>query len=275
MMNTYVILVFLFLLGVIADVHAENRKFTNKEGKTVEGSVVSVSDTHTVIERAPDRKIFTIPLESLSSADNEFLASWRKENAEFKLSFEVVKQTDKPSTKEKPKDGGLLTKRSTSEESFLIKVTNLGKDATPPAQILFHNQMEVNGKARKPPPVRRTNLKETPPAKPEPDDALLNCEGVIGLPAIEAGKSVEVTTPSVVLIESKSTTFTEVDPQTGIGFSRSSTKKQTLVGLSFVVNHRDREVATWTTPGTDAKLVIFKTWLHSTEMRKLEPTRGK
>lgn len=266
------ILTFLFFAGV-SQIHAENRKFTNKEGRTVEGSVVSVSDTHTEIERAADRKVFTIPLESLSSADIEFLANWRKENADFKLAFEVVKQTDKPITDEKPNK--ILQTLKKSEESFLIKITNLGKDPTPPAKIHFHNHLEVNGKPRRPPPVRRTSPKETSGAKPESDDEPSNCEGMIDLPGIEVGESVEVKTPSLVLIESKTQRFTEVNPQTGIGFSQTSTKKQTLVGLSFVVNHRDREVAAWTTPGTDAKLAILRTWLRATETRNLEPARGK
>jgi hypothetical protein len=34
-----------------------------------------------------------------------------------------------------------------------------------------------------------------------------------------------------------------------------------MEGVSLVVQHQDREVAAWTTPGSDEKLVLFQTSL--------------
>ncbi|MEM9281582.1 MAG: hypothetical protein AAGA96_07150 [Verrucomicrobiota bacterium] len=56
---------------------AQTRVFTSSDGRQIEAEVVSVSDTETVIKRGTKR--FTVPLTSLSDADQKFLADWRTE----------------------------------------------------------------------------------------------------------------------------------------------------------------------------------------------------
>lgn len=60
-------------------------------------------------------------------------------------------------------------------------------------------------------------------------------ESILDLAGIEVGETVETRTPSLVSIDSTTKRFTKTNTQTGVGLTQTSSKKQTLVGLSFVV----------------------------------------
>ncbi|MEM9478106.1 MAG: hypothetical protein AAGA58_00435 [Verrucomicrobiota bacterium] len=57
---------------------AENsdRTWTNREGKTIRGSVVRASETEVVL-RLDNGRTYTIPLETLSKPDQSYVSSWR------------------------------------------------------------------------------------------------------------------------------------------------------------------------------------------------------
>ena len=246
---------------------AHARTFTNTGGKSLDGEVLSVSTTQAVIERAADRKRFTIPLKSLTAADQEFLMKWREENPEFKLAFEVSKQTE---NRKNTREG--MSKTRSCDVHFRISVTNRGDSATLPATILYRNHLESEHSEVSQSGAGKPNddKKKPDPKKPDADaakkEAAAKKEGSIELPAIDPGKTVVVTTTPVQVVESSNITITKRKTDLGIVEDEHVTEtKETIEGISLVVHHQDREVATWTTPGSGEKLAIFQSSLRQAQ----------
>jgi hypothetical protein len=251
------------LVCALLVVCAQARTFTNTGGKSIEGEVLSVSTTQAVIERSADRKRFTIPLKSLTVADQEFLLKWHEENPEFKLAFDVSKQTE---NRRNTREG--MSKTRSCDVHFRISVTNRGDSATLPATILYRNHLESDHTEVSPDGAGKPkeDPKKPDPKKPDADaakkEAAAKKEGSIELPAINPGKTVVVTTTPVQVVESSNITITTRKTDSGIVEDQHvSETKETMEGVSLVVQHQDREVAAWTTPGSDEKLVLFQTSL--------------
>ncbi|HRQ88220.1 MAG TPA: hypothetical protein PLA50_05445, partial [Bacteroidia bacterium] len=60
----------------LAPLPAEERSWTNSSGKTIVATLVEVSGENAVLEMGG--KNFSVPLASLSQADRDFVANWRK-----------------------------------------------------------------------------------------------------------------------------------------------------------------------------------------------------
>ena len=65
------ILPLLSLLVLLSNVDA--RFWTNNEGRSFEGELVSVEDNSVTIRRASDRRKFTMPIKDLSKADQDYI----------------------------------------------------------------------------------------------------------------------------------------------------------------------------------------------------------
>jgi hypothetical protein len=255
------------LVCALLVVCAQARTFTNTGGKSLEGEVLSVSTTQAVIERSADRKRFTIPLNSLTAADQEFLMKWREENPEFKLAFDVSKQTE---NRKNTREG--MSKTRSCDVHFRISVTNRGDSATLPATIRYRNHLKSEHTEASPPGAEKPKEddKKPDPMKPDADaakkEAAAKKEGSIDLPAIDPGKTVVVTTTPVQVVESSNITITKRKTDAGIiEDEHVSETKETMEGVSLVVRHQERDVATWTTPGSDDKLGIFQNSLRRAE----------
>lgn len=256
---------------MIGFLQAGARTFTNTAGKTIEGEVVSVSTTQAVIERTLDQKRFTVPLASLSEADREFLTRWREENPEFTLAFEVVKETGN----RKNTRAGMSKSRS-CDVHFRISVTNRGKSATPAATILYRNHLESETVEISPNEAEKPKPDPNKPAekKLSPEELKAKEEGTVELPAIDPGKTVTVTTRPVNLVEASDITITKRKTQMGIIEDQHVREtKEAIEGISFVIHHQEREVAMWTTPGSDEKLAAFQTSLRRAEKKAKGETK--
>jgi len=76
--------IFTLILGLILWVNpSDARTFTSADGRTMEADAVSVTSDTAIIKRG--NRQFTIPLSSLSQADQEYLAEWRKEALKNKI----------------------------------------------------------------------------------------------------------------------------------------------------------------------------------------------
>ena len=75
-MNYYPFTTLLFIISTMAS-FVEARTFTSADGRTMEAEVISVTNTSTILKRGTRQ--YTIPLTSLSEADQKFLADWRAE----------------------------------------------------------------------------------------------------------------------------------------------------------------------------------------------------
>ena len=85
---------------------------------------------------------------------------------------------------------------------------------------------------------------------------------IVQVPAIDPGKTVIVTTTPVQVVESSNITITKRKTDSGIVEDEHvSETKETMEGVSLVVRHQERDVATWTTPGSNEKLALFQTSL--------------
>ncbi len=255
------------LTCVLTVARAETREFTNSDGKTIKGEITSVSTTQAVIIREADRKIFTIPLASLSAADQEFLARWREENPEFILSFEAERQTGNRDNSRKDSSFS-SSKKNSSEVSYRITVTNKGKIATPAARLLFYSHLEVNGNpsglySQK----SKDDVQKMPARLNETMENHLNCQGTLDLPVIDPGKSVDLETPTVKLVDTSS--FHVESAGEGYTETYASKSKETIKGISLIVQYREREVATWTTSGTAKQLVRFQDYLRKEEEERI------
>jgi hypothetical protein len=255
--------------SVLAVVEADPRDFTNTEGKTINGEVLSVSTTHAAIKRGADQKIFSIPLASLSAADKEFLSRWREDNPEFNLSFVAKKESEKP---ENERNGGSQSSRKirSQDVSYRVTVTNNGKSTSPVAQMFFYSQLEENGKPAGLYSQQYVELAKKDKHREQYLERYLKCNGTLELPAIDPGKSVDLTTPIVQLVETSSVTSNRNEGFTEEHISKS---KDTISGISLIVQYREREVAAWTTPGSDKKLILFRNWLRDQKIEKLRAAR--
>ncbi len=89
---SYPLLGLLILAGLTLP--TQGRQFTSNDGRTLEADVVSVTKESAIIKRGARQ--FTLPLTSLSKADQEYLAAWREEALKNKIpKIEVAINTGK------------------------------------------------------------------------------------------------------------------------------------------------------------------------------------
>ncbi|MGB0154976.1 MAG: hypothetical protein ACPGFB_13180 [Verrucomicrobiales bacterium] len=94
--------ILLIIIGLIFCITpAQSRTFTSTDGRTMEADVVSVTKDTAIIKRG--NRQFTIPLTSLSQADREYLAEWRKEALKNKIPKLDVAINSKKSNRQNPK----------------------------------------------------------------------------------------------------------------------------------------------------------------------------
>lgn len=73
------VLAFSLVAFPIRNASAEPRTFTNSSGKTIEASVVEVEGDNVTLEMGG--KNYEVPVDTLSSEDQEYLAGWKKKNS--------------------------------------------------------------------------------------------------------------------------------------------------------------------------------------------------
>ena len=81
---------------------AEVRTFKNDKGVEIKAELVSATDTHAELKRE-DGKVFKTAVKSLSEADQQWIAEWRKTHKHFKL--QVAATVKKGNTREAEGDG--------------------------------------------------------------------------------------------------------------------------------------------------------------------------
>ncbi|MAS94495.1 MAG: hypothetical protein CMO55_14950 [Verrucomicrobiales bacterium] len=67
---------FLLSISWAALSHAEQRTWTNSEGKTIDAELIEVSGENAILKMGPNN--FEVPIASLSSPDREFIKDWEK-----------------------------------------------------------------------------------------------------------------------------------------------------------------------------------------------------
>jgi hypothetical protein len=226
----------LALLGLVTVAPLPGRTFTSQDGKTFEGELINATADAVVVERATDRKRFTLPIAKLSAEDRTYITNWRKENPLLRLSFEVNK--DKESVKKEK-----LVK--VDDSFFRIIIKNDTAESTPPLSLVY-SQFKTSTD-----PARKGHKKEV----------IDTVSGKFELPAIPAFRTYTVETAKVRVSDiTRETKRTERDPTTGRAVDLFDYDKTTedLSGIHFVVMFNKRQVAEWSTNGYQERAVDFQ-----------------
>ncbi|WP_435895619.1 hypothetical protein [Oceaniferula spumae] len=126
--------------------HAETRSFTNTEGKTIEAEVVGVSSGKVSL-KLKGGKIYTLPFNTLSEADQTYIKEWYEKNknnvkpSDFSLG--ITKKSTRirvPRDKDKEKSAkGASTKMSIEEVSYQFKLSQ--RISAPTENIVVYSQI--------------------------------------------------------------------------------------------------------------------------------------
>lgn len=90
------------LFAACLPLRAEIRTFKNDKGVEIKAELVSATPTHAELKRE-DGKKYTVPIRTLSEADQKWIAEWAKTHKHFKL--QVAATVKKGNTREAEGDG--------------------------------------------------------------------------------------------------------------------------------------------------------------------------
>ena len=74
---------------LLLPLHAEVRTFKNDKGVEIKAELISATETHAELKRE-DGKRYTVPVRSLSEADQKWITEWRQTHKHFKLQAAVT-----------------------------------------------------------------------------------------------------------------------------------------------------------------------------------------
>lgn len=129
-----------------APLQAASRTFTSIDGRTVDAEITSASNVQVTLKLADGRET-VVPLNRLSPADQEYIATWITQNPQaIRYSFVVDVTKDKVSSAES-KEEGLTTTRT--KWLYHVKVTNRAPQAIEGLKLSYQiHYSDEEGKAK-------------------------------------------------------------------------------------------------------------------------------
>lgn len=214
-------------LLTLTPVYAATRTFTSTDGRTVVAEITSATSAQATLKLADGRET-VVPLNRLSPADQEYVATWIKQNPQaIRYSFAVDVTKDKVSSNEsRPRRG--ITQTST-KWLYHIKVSNRGAQDLEGLKASYQiHYSDEEGKAKV------TEVKS----------------GTVNVPKLDQGTSTSVDTEPVELIT------TELDSGYYWENGAPSKQKDTIKGIAVTIEHHGKSVYEYSSSTSVKKVAV-------------------